>query len=87
MPKSVHEQARKLLQGQRHAVETAYEKALAYVWGRQDAQADVPTDTAVSERFAEAFAQAQLNFITEQHHTMTNLRDAYERWAKGEPIV
>lgn len=85
MTKSVHEQARELPVGQRHQVETSYQQALAYVWGRQDA-GEGECDTTVSERFAEAFAQAKFNFVTEKHYCMTNLRDAYESWTRTGKI-
>ena len=84
---SVRERARQLDPGRRVQVETAYSQALAYVWGRQDGDGSTePRDTTLSERFAEAFAQAKLNFVTEQHFCMTNLQAAYESWTRDGQI-
>lgn len=71
-----------LTQGQEITVSRAHSQALAYVWGRQDGQKDMPNDTTQSERFAEAWAEHVRDFALHKSFHKTNLRDGYEHWIR-----
>jgi hypothetical protein len=61
----------------------ALELALGYAWGREDSSGTrtvQPANLTGCSAFAEAFADAQHAFNTDQRVSMFPVRDAYDRW-------
>jgi hypothetical protein len=71
--------------------EDAFNKAIGYAWGREDASG---VKTAEKDglsgcyRFAEAFRDMYADFNAEKRCWATNTRSAYDRWQEtyGETI-
>lgn len=56
------------------------EKAMTYVWGRQDAGDDSQAGTDVSIDFGNAYAVHVFRFESQQHFCQTNIKHAFESW-------
>lgn len=65
-------------------VNVAEEKAIGYVWGRQDMGED--GDTILSMKFGKAYAERMRDFLSERSCFMPNIRDAYEEWRRTGTI-
>lgn len=65
---------------------------MAYVWGRQDAIADINQDDSERDStralaFSYAYGLHAIDYYTERTCLLRNVQDAYRRWSSGEPLT
>lgn len=66
--------------------ETAFQQAMSYVWGYQDARGECDSDQ--SFQFAVAYRSRKEAYLSERTFWMPNIADAWKEWlATGEITV
>lgn len=75
----------RLYPSRRSVVEFSEAQAMAYVWGRQDA-GESGKDTGESIEFGRAYAMHEARYQADMIGCRHSIRDAFERWSKGQSI-
>lgn len=83
---------RELSEQLRADAEKRQQMGMAYIWGRQDAIAehtgdDSGIDSTIALAFGYAYGLHAIDYFTEQTFLLRNVKDAFERWNRGEDMT